>query len=314
MRPVPGRRCAGGDDPPGHLRASTIHRGHSSYPELLDAIFDAPGQLFVRGCLPVRPCVAVVGSRACSAYGRKVATALGADLARAGLAVVSGLARGIDAAAHRGCLEVGGSTVAVLPGGLYPVYPRRHRAMARRIAASGALVAEHEPGTQVGRWHFPKRNRIIAGLSWATVVVEAAARSGARITAGLALEYGREVLMVPGPITSTTSAGCHALLADGAHPCTGVADILDHLPAAVSAGLQLPAPSTPGALGPGERELLELLRCQGNLTASDVSRRLGSAGASPHTAGRQDRVLLESAAVRRAVRPPSVGLASEESP
>ena len=197
------------------------------------------------------------------------------DLARAGLTVVSGLARGIDAAAHRGCLEAGGRTVAVLPGGLYPVYPRRHRTLARRIASSGALVAEHEAGTAVGRWHFPKRNRIIAGLSWATVVVEAAARSGARITAGLALEYGREVLVVPGPITSATSAGCHALLTDGAHPCTGVADVLDHLPTAVSAELRPPAPATSAELQHGERALLELLRCEGDLAASEVARRLG---------------------------------------
>ncbi len=136
-----------GDDPE-RPRPTTIHRGGSSYPELLDAAADPPELLHVRGCLPAHPCVAVVGSRACSAYGRRVATGLAMDLARAGLTVVSGLARGIDAAAHRGCLEAGGRTVAVLPGGLYPVYPRRHRTLARRIASSGALVANTRPGRQ----------------------------------------------------------------------------------------------------------------------------------------------------------------------
>lgn len=230
----------------------------------------------MQGRLASRPCIAVVGSRACSAYGRSVATRLAADLARAGLVVVSGLARGIDVAAHRGCMDAGGMTIAVLPGGLFPVYPRQHGALARRIAASGALVAEHEPGTEVARWHFPKRNRIIAALSWATVVVEAAARSGARITANLALEYGREVLVVPGPITSATSAGCHALLADGAHPCTGMADILDHLPAAVTADLQPPPPpSPPVELDTPARALLELLRRRGELGTSRVAELLG---------------------------------------
>jgi len=226
----------------------------------------------VQGQLTGAPCVAMVGSRACSVYGRNVATRLAEDLARAGITVVSGLARGIDAAAHRGCLDAGGMTIAVLPGGLCPVYPRRHRALARRVAACGALVAEHEPGTEVARWHFPKRNRIMAGLAWATVVVEAAARSGARITANLALEYGREVLVVPGPITSATSAGCHALLADGAHPCTGVADILDHLPVTVTAKLR---PSTPTDLDSPSRALLELLRRRGRLGASKVAELLG---------------------------------------
>lgn len=230
----------------------------------------------MKGQLTGGPCVAMVGSRACSAYGRSVATRLAGQLARVGITVVSGLARGIDAAAHRGCLDAGGATIAVLPGGLYPVYPRQHRALARQVAAGGALVAEHEPGTEVARWHFPKRNRIIAGLSWATIVVEAAARSGARITANLALEYGREVLVVPGPITSETSAGCHALLADGARPCTGVADILDHLPAAVTATLQLSIPTaTAPDIDAPSRAMLELLRQRGTLGAAQAAELLG---------------------------------------
>ena len=255
---------------------TTIHQGSRSYPALLGTIPDPPGLLHVQGRLASRPCIAVVGSRACTAYGRNVATRLAADLARAGMVVVSGLARGIDVAAHRGCLDAGGVTIAVLPGELFPVCPRQRRALARRIAASGALVAEHEPGTKVARWHFPKRNRIIAALSWATVVVEAATRSRARITANLALEYGREVLVVPGPITSATSAGCHALLADGAHPCTGMADILDRMPAAVTADLQPPTPPPlPAAHDTPVGALLKLLRRRGELSTLKVVELLG---------------------------------------
>ena len=146
---------------------------------------------------------------------------------------MSGLARGIDAAAHLGALDGGGPTVAVLPAGLDPVYPARHAALARRIEQTGAVVAEHPPGTDVTRWRFPERNRIIAGMSLITIVVEAAKKSGARITADLALGYDRDVLVVPGPITSRTSAGCHALLAEGAAPCTGVGDVLALLPEGV---------------------------------------------------------------------------------
>ncbi len=255
---------------------TSVHRGSRSYPELLGTIADPPDVLYVQGLLTSLPCVAVVGSRACSACGRTVATRLARDLARSGIAVVSGLARGFDAAAHRGCLDAGGVTIAVLPGGLCPVYPQQHRGLARRIAASGTLIAEHEPGTSVARWHFPKRNRIIAALSWATVVVEAAARSGARITANMALDYGREVLIVPGPITSATSAGCHALLADGAHPCTSAADILDHLPPTITAELEPMTKPSPGAeLDAPACALLDVLRRQGTLEASEVAGQLG---------------------------------------
>ena len=199
------------------------------YPRLLHTAHDPPAVLYVRGDLTDRPRVAIVGSRACTRYGREVAVDLAAALARRGVSVVSGMARGIDAAAHEGALSVGGHTVAVLPGGLHPVYPARHRDLAARIAAQGALVAELEAGTSVAPWHFPQRNRIIAGMSAVTVVVEAAAKSGARITADLALSYNRDVLVVPGPITSRTSVGCHALMSQGAYPCTGVDDVLAHL-------------------------------------------------------------------------------------
>lgn len=199
------------------------------YPRLLHTVHDPPAVLYVRGDLADLPRVAIVGSRACTRYGREVAIDLAAALARRGVSVVSGMARGIDAAAHEGALAVGGHTVAVLPAGLHPVYPARHRALAERIAAQGALIAELEAGTKVWPFHFPQRNRIIAGMSSVTVVVEAAAKSGARITADLALSYNRDVLVVPGPITSRTSVGCHALMSQGAYPCTGVDDIIAHL-------------------------------------------------------------------------------------
>lgn len=204
------------------------------FPAPLVDLPGAPRRLWVAGSLDPSPAVAIVGARECTRYGREVATRLAVDLARAGIVVVSGLARGIDAAAHRGAMAGGGRTIAVLPGGIDRLYPRRHRALASAITRAGALVTEHPPGTPVGPWSFPRRNRIIAGLSLAVVVVEAAERSGARITADLALTYQREVLVVPGPITSPVSAGCHRLLDDGAAPCTSADDVIAALPAEVA--------------------------------------------------------------------------------
>src|SRR5439155_18714164 len=149
-----------------------------------------------------RPAVAVVGARSCSAYGAHVARSLGRELAGAGLVVVSGLARGVDGEAHRGALEAGGTTVAVLGCGVDRDYPRAHAELAARIAESGLIVSEYAPGVEPAPWRFPARNRIVAGLAQATIVVEARERSGALITADLALEEGREVFAVPGEITS----------------------------------------------------------------------------------------------------------------
>ncbi|PWU23196.1 MAG: DNA-protecting protein DprA, partial [Candidatus Rokuibacteriota bacterium] len=207
-----------------------VARGDASFPTALAAIFDAPVGLFVRGepsfGLLDRPAVAVVGARSCSAYGSHAARLLGRELAAAGLVVVSGLARGIDGEAHRGALEAGGATVAVLGCGVDRDYPAAHADLARRIAVSGLIVSEYAPGVEPAPWRFPARNRIIAGLCQATVVVEARERSGALITADLALEEGREVFAVPGEITSTLSAGTNHLLRQGATPVTAVADVL----------------------------------------------------------------------------------------
>jgi DNA processing protein len=201
------------------------------FPPLLRAIYDPPPRLYVRGDADedvlARPTVAVVGARACSAYGAQVARRLGRELAAAGLVVASGLARGIDGEAHRGALEAGGLTVAVLGCGIDRDYPAAHAELARRIRERGLVVSEYEPGVEPAPWRFPARNRIIAGLSAATAVVEARERSGALITADLALEEGRDVLAVPGEITSSLSAGTNALLKLGAAPCTCAQDVLD---------------------------------------------------------------------------------------
>ena len=229
----------------------------SGFPPLLAAIHDPPTQLFLRGtadpALLHAPAVAIVGARACSSYGRSVARSLARDLAAAGLVVVSGMARGIDGEAHRGALDGAGATVAVLGCGVDRDYPAAHAELARRICASGGLVAsEYEPGVEPAPWRFPARNRIIAGLCHATVVVEARERSGALITADFALEEGRDVLAVPGEITSALSAGANALLRLGATPVTRADDVLELF------GLDRRAPAAV-SLGPAAEALLERL-------------------------------------------------------
>src|SRR4051794_1895371 len=208
---------------------SWVGREDRAFPARLLTIHDPPVGLFVRGCPPIldeRPTIAVVGARACSPYGSSVAHNLARGLAAAGAVVVSGLARGIDACAHRGALQTG-TTVAVLGCGIDRDYPRAHASLAAQVAAAGSIVSEYAPGVEPAPWRFPARNRIIAGLSAATVVVEARERSGALITADLALEEGRDVLAVPGEITSALSAGSNALLKLGAGPCTGAGGVLE---------------------------------------------------------------------------------------
>lgn len=200
----------------------------------LASIHDPPGSLWVRGegdpAVFDRPCLAIVGARSCSSYGRSVARSLAREAAGAGAVVVSGLARGIDGEAHRGALDAGGLTVAVLGCGVDRDYPAAHRQLAAAIVESGGLVvSEYEPGVEPAPWRFPARNRIISGVSRVVVVVEARERSGALITADFALEQGRDVLAVPGEITSPTSAGSNGLLRQGAAPVTRVDDVLVEL-------------------------------------------------------------------------------------
>ena len=202
-------------------------------PPLLRAIHDPPKRLYLRGNGPAellsQPAVAIVGARACSPYGSHVARLLAREIAAAGVVVVSGLARGIDAEAHRGALEAGGRTIAVLGCGIDRDYPAAHASLATRIADEGLLLSEYEAGVAPAPWQFPARNRIIAGLALATIVVEARERSGALITADFALEDGREVFAVPGEITSGLSAGTNALLRLGATPLTCAGDVLESL-------------------------------------------------------------------------------------
>lgn len=202
------------------------------YPELLRNIPDAPPLLYGKGnvALLEKPAIAVVGSRASTAYGKGVARDIAAQLAREGLCVISGLALGIDTAAHTGALDAGGDTVAVLGCGVDVVYPPQNRKLYDRIAASGLLLSEYPFGSKPDAFRFPARNRIISGLAYGVLVVEAAQRSGSLITARLALDYGREVFAVPGRVDSLKSAGPHRLLQDGAKLVHSIDDILEELP------------------------------------------------------------------------------------
>ena len=238
-------------------------------PELLRQIHDPPPTLFLRGGADVevlwRPAVAIVGARACSTYGAQVARMLGRELAASGLVVVSGLARGVDGEAHRGALDAGGVTVAVLGCGIDRDYPAAHTELARRICERGLVVSEYEPGVEPAPWRFPARNRIIAGLTAATVIVEARERSGALITADFALEDGREVFAVPGEITSMLSTGTNRLLRQGATPLTSTEDVLELF--GLSPGQRPPAPP----LSIVAAKLLERL-ADGAVSADELAR------------------------------------------
>jgi DNA processing protein len=249
-----------------------LARSDVAFPPMLAAIHDPPPGLFLRGNADsdvlARRAVAIVGARSCTDYGAHVARQVAREVAAAGVIVVSGLARGVDGWAHRGALEGGGETVAVLGCGIDRDYPRAHAALAAQIAAAGLVVSEYPPGVAPAPWRFPARNRIVAGLAAATLVVEAREQSGALITADLALEEGREVLAVPGEITSSLSRGTNALLRLGAVPVTCADDVLDAL------GVQRveetgrdPPPGAPtvvlAALDDGARTADEVVRATG---------------------------------------------------
>ncbi len=205
--------------------------GTPGFPRLLHEIADPPLILYLRGTYQPEDALAIalVGTRHASTYGLRQATALAGSLARAGFTIVSGLARGVDAAAHRGALEVGGRTIAVLAGGLSHVYPPEHRRLADEIAERGVVLSEVPLQAKPRRGSFPRRNRLISGLSLGVVVIEATRRSGALITARHALEQGREVFAVPGPVDVRTSRGCHQLLKDGARLVETADDVLEEL-------------------------------------------------------------------------------------
>jgi DNA processing protein len=220
------------------------------YPPLLRASSDPPPVLYVRGRLEAedRLAVAIVGARRATPHGERFAARLAEDLALRGFTVVSGLARGIDAAAHRGALACGGRTIAVLGCGLDRVYPRDHARLAEAIAANGAVVSELPLGSAPLKRNFPERNRLIAWLSWATVVVEAARDSGSLITGRLAADEGRMVLAVPGSVGDPNADGTNGLLRQGAACCRGIEDVLDDLaPQIVETAAAVAAARTAGA-------------------------------------------------------------------
>lgn len=243
------------------LDSRVVARGAEDYPPLLEHLPDPPGRLWVAGRFPApgTTCVAVVGTRTPTAYGREIAAGLASELARSGACVVSGLARGIDRHAHEGALERG-TTIAVLAGGVDVCYPAGNRDLYARILQQGAIVSEHPPGTPTYKGRFTHRNRIIAALSLATVVVQAGERSGALATARHALDIGRDVLSVPGDIRVDVSAGSNGLLRDGAHPCTCAADVLGQIGADHAAGpARVSLLTPPSDLPPEQIAILELM-------------------------------------------------------
>jgi DNA processing protein len=212
------------------VNAHIVSREDPEYPSLLGSLPDAPGLVYVKGRLPEgRVRVALVGSRRATAYGRSVARGLGGALAGCGVEVVSGGARGIDTCSHKGALDAGGSTVAVLGCGLAHSYPPENVHLFAQIASSGAVISEFPIAMAPLAENFPRRNRLIAGLSAATIVVEATTKSGSLITAAQALEQGREVMAVPGPVDSDQSQGCHRLIQQGAKLVQTAEDVLDEL-------------------------------------------------------------------------------------
>jgi DNA processing protein len=258
----------------------------ASYPVALTTIIDPPPVLWTRGSVAAlsTPSVAIVGARAASPYGLSVAEHLAADLAGSGVTVVSGLARGVDSAAHRGALAGDGLTVAVLGCGVDIVYPPEHAALAGEIAERGVIVSELAPGTPPLPQFFPQRNRIISGLSRAIVVIEAGEKSGSLITARCALEQGRDVLAVPGNVLSGRNRGAHGLLRDGAKIVESADDILEELGMPTNgqgsrhaAGDRLPSPSTDPVLAcltPGEPSDLDAIAQRSGLSPARLLPRL----------------------------------------
>ena len=246
----------------------------AAYPHRLKQTEHAPPVLYVRGRLTPEDdwAIAVVGTRKMSAYGRQVAEEVAGLLASHGVTVVSGLARGIDGAAHRSALRHNGRTVAALGSGVDTIYPPEHRHLAAQIVAHGALLSEYPPGTRAEALNFPPRNRIIAGLSIATVVVEAGRKSGALITAAFAADQGRDVFAVPGSIYAEQSRGTNWLLAQGARPLTAAEDVLE----ALDLGL-LPQRQSARRTLPTTPEEERLLATLGNtpLHVDEISAQLG---------------------------------------
>jgi len=238
-------------------RIMLIDTFDTAYPPRLADIPDAPALLYVRGDPSVlrRPQLAIVGTRQPTLPGRDIALRWAAALSRAGWVVTSGLALGIDAAAHRGALSAAGATVAVLGTGLDRIYPRRHESLAQQIIQRGALVSELPPGSAPVRWSFPRRNRLISGLSVGTLVVEAASDSGSLTTARRTLEQGRLLFAIPGSIHNDLARGCHRLIRSGARLVESTDDMLQDIAPFITKSTDSAADMTPRAEDPGQRWL-----------------------------------------------------------
>lgn len=247
--------------------------GDADFPDLVMPLEDQPLCLFAAGdrTLLQRPAVAIVGSRDHSGYGRDVCDSIASRAALAGLVVVSGMARGLDAVAHEAALRVGGGTIAVLGNGLGTVYPASNRRLYREVRERGLLLTESPCGARPSEGSFPRRNRIIAALARVTVVIEAAATSGALITASVANDLSRDVMAVPGPITSPRSVGTNRLIQNGAYPLLGIEDLLARFPEASAAARQVPAAAS--SSGPLAARLLQRL-AGGPAHVDDLARSL----------------------------------------
>jgi DNA processing protein len=267
-----------------------VEPGDDLYPVGLHDL-EEPPSLHLAGGLTERPGVAVVGTRRCTGYGIGLAEDFGRVVAEAGWTVVSGLARGIDTAAHRGCLAAEGHAVAVLGSGIDVCYPRENQPVYDRILDSGgAIISEYPPGTPPDRWRFPARNRIIAAISAAVVVVEASRTGGALITARLGAELGRPVFAIPGDVDRSASEGCNRLIRDGAHPVLGAADLIEEL--GLILGPPLPATEAGTVVGiPATGIDLDDLPRVWGLSTSETLVRLGKLEVEGRIRRRGDRVL-----------------------
>ena len=252
-----------------------VDRGSADYPKSLAELYDPPIGLYWKGEYVVdRPCVAIVGTRRATLYGRKVAKQFGADLARMGFCVVSGMARGTDTAAHEGALEAGGPTLAVFGCGMDIIYPPENLELSREITGKGALLSEFPFGRRADRQTFPMRNRVVAGMCEAVIVVESAAAGGSMITARFAGEQGRQVMAIPGRIDQDSSVGCHQLIRDGATMITSVDQVLEELRYRSSEQLEVPFERASPDLDERETALVHLFAGGEALMPDQIAERL----------------------------------------
>lgn len=256
------------------MKINTFAPDEQKYLQILTHIANAPKKLDCYGTLPDsrRPSVAIVGTRKPTAYGREVTHQLAYELAQRGIVIVSGLALGVDGIAHRGALEAGGTTIAILGCGLPRIYPSTHKGLAEEIVKKGgAVLSEFDRDEEARPHYFLQRNRIVSGLSDAIIITEAAAKSGTLNTAAHALEQGKEIFVVPGPITSPLSAGCNELLKRGASPITSYADVLER----IAPDVMQPQSSLPLGSTPLETHILELLQ-KGLRDGEELLRKTGA--------------------------------------